>query len=83
MSGYMLRSTMTRVVYADADIPAANTRDLKRGDVAIVNNEYGRYKGELQVALQDMPNDGRKNVIGHLPVYEQILLEFALYSVRT
>ncbi len=77
MSGYMLRSTMTRVVYADADIPAANTRDLKRGDVAIVNNEYGRYKGELQVALQDMPNDGRKNVIGHLPVYEQILLDYA------
>lgn len=77
VSEYMLRSTMTRVVYASADIPAANTRKLRRGDVVIVNNEYGRYKGELHIVLRDMPNDGRKNVIGHLPEYEQILLDYA------
>lgn len=77
VSEYMLRSTMTRVVYASEDIPAANTRDLKRGDVVIVNNHYGRYKGELHIVLRDMPNDGRKNVIGHLPEYEQILLDYA------
>ncbi|MCI9558744.1 MAG: DUF871 domain-containing protein [Lachnospiraceae bacterium] len=77
MSEYMLRSTMTRVVYASEDIPAANTRDLKRGDVVIINNNYGRYKGELHIVLRDMPNDGRKNVIGHLPEHEQILLDYA------
>ncbi len=77
VSEYMLRSTMTRVVYASEDIPAANTRDMKRGDVVILNNHYGRYKGELHIVLQDMPNDGRKNVIGHLPEYEQILLDYA------
>lgn len=77
VSEYMLRSTMTRVVYASEDIPAANTRDLKRGDVVIVNNHYGRYKGELHIVLKDMPNDGKKNVIGHLPVYEQVLLDYA------
>ena len=39
---------------------------MKRGDVVIVNDEYNRYKGELQIVLMDMENDGRKNVIGHL-----------------
>lgn len=77
VSEYMLRSTMTRIVYAAEDIPPANTRDLKRGDVVILNNEYGRYKGELHIVLKEMPNDGRKNVIGHLPEYEQILLDYA------
>lgn len=76
LSEYMIRSTMPRVTYAKESIPAANTRDLKRGDVVIVNDKYSRYKGELHVVLKDMPNDGRKNVIGHLPEYERILLDY-------
>lgn len=77
MSAYMLRSTKPRVTYRECPVPAAGTRDLKRGDVVIVNDRYPRYKGELQVVLKEMPNDGRKNVIGHLPGYEQILLDHA------
>ena len=50
---------------------------MVRGDVVILNDGYGRYKGELHIVLKDMPNDGRKNVIGHLPEYEQILLQYA------
>lgn len=76
LSEYMIRSTMPRVTYAGKSIPPANTRNLKRGDVVIVNDRYSRYKGELHVVLKEMPNDGRKNVIGHLPEYEQILLEY-------
>ena len=77
MSEYMLRSTWPRVTFAGESIPAANTRDIVRGDVVILNDGYGRYKGELHIVLKDMPNDGRKNVIGHLPEYEQILLQYA------
>lgn len=77
MSAYMLRSTQPRVVYRECQILPEGTRDLKRGDVVIVNDRYPRYKGELQVVLQEMPNDGRKNVIGHLPGYEQMLLDHA------
>lgn len=77
MSEYMLRSTWPRVTFAGESIPAANTRDMVRGDVVILNDGYGRYKGELHIVLKDMPNDGRKNVIGHLPEYEQILLQYA------
>lgn len=76
LSEYMIRSTMTRVVYKDQSVPPANTRNMKRGDVVIVNDGYTRYKGELQVVLKDMPNDGRKNVIGHIPECELVLLDY-------
>ena len=33
-------------------------------------------KGELHIVTKDMPNDGRKNVIGHLPEYEHVLLDY-------
>lgn len=77
MSEYMLRSTWTRVYFADRSVPAANTRDLVRGDVVILNDGYSRYKGELHIVTKEMKNDGRKNVIGHIPVYEHILLDYA------
>lgn len=76
MSEYMIRSTWPRVTFAKESIPAANTRDLKRGDVVILNDGYSKYKGELHIVLKDMPNDGRKNVIGHLPEYEHVLLNY-------
>lgn len=77
MSEYMIRSTQPRVTFAAQSIPAENTRDLKRGDVVILNDGYLKYKGELHVVLKAMPNDGRKNVIGRLPEYEHILLDYA------
>lgn len=76
ISEYMIRSTWPRVTFQDASVPAANTRALKRGDVVIINDGYSRYKGELHVVLKDMPNDGRKNVIGHIPDYELVLLDY-------
>lgn len=76
MSEYMARSTMPRVTFANESVPAKNVRDLKRGDVIIVNDEYARYKGELHIVLKDMPNDGRKNVIGRIPDNEMMLLDY-------
>ena len=76
VSEYMVRSTQPRVTFAKESVPVANTRDLKRGDVVIVNDEYSRYKGELHIVLKDMPNDGRKNVVGHLPEHEMMLLDY-------
>lgn len=76
MSDYMARSTMPRIMYADHSIPADNTRDLKRGDIVILNDRYGRYKGELHLVLKSMPNSGNKNVIGHLVDQELFLLDY-------
>lgn len=76
MSEYMVRSAWPRVTFQEESVPAANTRDLKRGDVVILNDGYLKYKGELHIVLKDMPNDGRKNVIGHLPACELMLLNY-------
>ena len=77
LSPYLLRSTWSRVEFADLDVPARPVgRDLKRGDVVVVNNASPRYKGELQLVLRDMPDDGTRNVVGTLPEHEQMLLPY-------
>ncbi|EGP5622060.1 TPA: DUF871 domain-containing protein, partial [Enterococcus faecium] len=73
-SEYILRSTMTRVYYKDKDFPPHNTRDMHHGDVLIDNEGYGQYKGETQIALKDMKNDGRVNVVGRISDDELFLL---------
>jgi len=76
ISDYMRRSSMTRVKYKDNDIKPQNTRDLKRGDIVILNDNYTRYKGELHIVLKDMLNDGNKNVIGRILEDELFLLDY-------
>ena len=75
-SEYMLRSTMTRVIYKDLDFPPHDTDTIKPGDVIIDNDGYGQYKGETQIALKEMKNDGRVNVVGHISEDEMFLLNF-------
>ena len=75
-SEYMARSSAPRAKYIEESIPKSNAIDMKRGDVVILNDEYSRYKGDLHIVLKDMPNDGRKNVIGHIPKEELFLLDY-------
>lgn len=75
LSEYSARSSMPRITYANESIKPENTRELKRGDLVIFNDDYGRYKGELHVILKDMPADPRKNVVGHIPEGEMGLLD--------
>jgi len=63
---YTIRSTMTRVKYASESVPPRNTRNIKRGDVIVENDNYSRYKGELHIALKDYENEGSSNVIGRV-----------------
>lgn len=76
VSEYMLRSTQSRVKYKGCDFPAFNTQDMKRGDVLIESNLYTRYSGELQVALKDMKNSGRTNVVAKIVPEELFLLDY-------
>lgn len=73
---YVFRNIMTRGVFKGKSIKPINTRHLKRGDVVILNDNYPNYTGELQIVLQDMENDGRKNVIGSIPSVEHILIDY-------
>ncbi|MCB5950598.1 DUF871 domain-containing protein [Enterococcus sp. BWT-B8] len=75
-SEYILRSTRTRIYYKDKEFPAHNTKDMIRGDILIDNEGYGQYKGETQIALKEMKNDGRVNVVGRISEDELFLLNF-------
>lgn len=76
VSEYMLRSTQSRVKYKGESFPAVNTPDIKRGDILIDSDLYNRYAGELQVALKDMKNTGKTNVIGKIVEEEVFLLDY-------
>jgi hypothetical protein len=69
-----VRSQESRVLRHDQILPQpAQTR--QRGDVTIDNSNYGRYMGELQILLQDLPADERVNVIGRIVSEDLCLLE--------
>lgn len=75
-SAYLLRSTMTRITYKDLEFPPHDTDDIQPGDVLIDNVDYGQYKGETQIAIKAMKNDGRVNVVGRISDDELFLLDF-------
>ena len=52
-----------------------NDISFKKGDILIGNNNFGKYKGELQIALLDS-EDERKNKVGRIREEELVLLDF-------
>jgi hypothetical protein len=75
INDYVIRSTQPRVKYKGHPFNAFNTPDIKRGDVIIETSEYGHYAGELQIALQDMKNSGKSNVVARVREAELFLLD--------
>lgn len=75
VSDYVIRSTMSRVHFKDREFPQHNTSKIEKGDILICNETYGHYKGEMQIALQNMENSGVKNVIGKINEDEHFLLD--------
>ncbi|MGA9173995.1 MAG: DUF871 domain-containing protein [Thermoactinomyces sp.] len=75
ISDYLVRSTQSRVKYKEASIPPHHTHAIKRGDLLIDNDLYGQYKGELQIALKPMKNEGKTNVVGRIAEEELFLLD--------
>ncbi|WP_291569218.1 DUF871 domain-containing protein [Clostridium sp. UBA4548] len=76
VSEYMIRSTQSRVKYKGHEFIPFNCADIKRGDLLIDTSLYGHYSGELQVALKDMKNSGKTNVVGRINKDELFLLDF-------
>jgi hypothetical protein len=76
LNEYSRRSSWPRIIYKKEPLPAGNTRDLRRGDIVIMNDQYGQYKGELHIVLKEVPNAGNKNVIGRVPDNELFLLDY-------
>lgn len=76
VSDYLIRSTQSRVKYKQAEFKPTHTPDIRRGDILIENELYGQYKGELQIALKEMKNSGKTNVVGRIVEEEVFLLDF-------
>lgn len=76
VSPNFLRSTQSRVKYRGHTFELFNAPSIiHRGDVVIESSEYGHYAGELQIALSDMKNSGKSNVVGHVAEIEHFLLD--------
>lgn len=73
-SDYVIRSTKTRLVFADSSISMRqNDKNVKRGSIIIDNNLYTRYKGELQIALTSFTISEKANFVAQI-IPEDILL---------
>lgn len=75
-SDYFIRSTQSRVKYKGHHFDIFNApKVIKRGDIIIESSEYGHYAGELQIALKDMVNSGKSNVVAKIREEELFLLD--------
>ena len=76
VSGNYLRSTQSRVKFKRSEFVLFNAPEtIRRGDVIIESSLYGHYAGELQIALSDMKNSGKSNVVGHIDEKEVFILD--------
>ncbi|EXJ23134.1 Outer surface protein of unknown function, cellobiose operon [Alkalibacterium sp. AK22] len=76
VSDYLIRSTQSRVKYKGHDFKVFNPEPIKRGDIIVESSLYAHYAGELQIALKDMENSGKTNIIGRVDKNELFLLDF-------
>lgn len=67
ISEYVIRSTQPRVKYKGLEFKLFNSPEvIKKGDILIESSLYGHYAGEMQIALKDMKNSGKTNVVGKI-----------------
>ncbi|WP_303972730.1 DUF871 domain-containing protein [Streptococcus merionis] len=67
VSDYVIRSTGHRAKYSQATInPYHAGEKVSRGDILIDNSLYGRYCGELQIALCDFQASEKTNTVGRI-----------------
>ncbi|WP_024863433.1 MupG family TIM beta-alpha barrel fold protein [Williamsoniiplasma somnilux] len=76
---FFVRSTMSRVVFKNLQIPDNNTKEIfDKGDVVVINENGGSYKGELLIILQDnfKPENNTYNFLGKILKDEISLLNY-------
>lgn len=76
-SDYFIRSSIPKLKFKTTNLrPRTNKQPcFKRGDVVVVNDNLAHYRGELEVILQEIENDGQRNLVGHIPTAEGIILD--------
>lgn len=64
LSDRVVRATASRTLAAQYALPLFNACEITVGDVLVDSDAYGRYAGELHIALKNRPNNGKISVIG-------------------
>ena len=70
----MFLGSWTREV--SVTVVAENTKARSKGSITRDNDRYGRYRGEVQITLRDLPADERVNVVGRVVEADLPLLSF-------
>lgn len=73
-SGFSKEGSVAR----DKSIPHHNCgkKAFTRGDVLVVNDNLKHYRGELEVCLTEIPNDGERNLIATIKEEDLDLLDY-------
>lgn len=71
----VVRSAGSRQLGKGPVTPQREPQQRPRGSVTVDNLLYGRYMGELQIALVDLPPDERVNVAGRIVEEDLCLLD--------
>ncbi|MGL4588945.1 MAG: DUF871 domain-containing protein [Mycoplasmatales bacterium] len=77
INDYLVRSTQSRVKFrAEAFPPHDNPQAISKGDIIIGNDNFGQYKGELQLVKNDLIDDEQKrNVVARVVDEELFLID--------
>ena len=75
---YVIRASESRMLgKVSAEVEVGNSDVLRKiGAITIDNKEFGRYSGELNICLEELPPDKRVNVVGYVCAEELTLLRF-------
>lgn len=67
-SEYYIRSSFPRLDFKNTPIPAriCEKKNFVRGDVLVVNDNLSHYRGEVEIVLTEIENDGQRNYVGRI-----------------
>lgn len=67
-SEYYIRSSFPRLDFKNTSIPAraCEKKTFTRGDVLVVNDNLSHYRGEVEIVLTEIENDGQRNLVGRV-----------------
>lgn len=76
-SDYVIRSYLTKKYADNIEVPVKKISQsvFHKGDVIMINDLLRKYRGELQIVMQDISNEGYQNKIGHIDEKEFIILD--------
>ncbi len=80
----IIRSRWGRMDFRYTPIPArpCGKEYFEPGDVVILNDNVGRYKGEVHIVVKPIRNDKTMNYAGKIAVEEMFLLEYLKYRTN-